>query len=1190
MNRSNRYAAWILAVSAMVTLSGPATPEPISLSDTPLFLNVAVDPNIVVTMDDSGSMRWAVVPDALIDYGLSATKRIFSSSFNALYYNPNVRYVPPKNASNVDMANSSFSAAWINGLDTAKGTVDLTKNYRPPFYYDPKISGTYEGRTGGYATTLSNPSGVGTEYNFTSNTTIPVHITYQGGSFVYKTNGVAAFYFVFDSGNSACDGTLNDDDCYDYVKVASNSGPGTIDINGDGAITTADRNEQQNFANWYSYYSNRVLATASGALLAFNAFPENVRLAWQALGDCKSFGGTCKDKKGTLYDNKIRQFSGTHRSNFLNWLINYPAAYGTTPLRDAMYYAGSYYETSGIASPYAENPQVTAGTELSCRKNYHIMFTDGVWNGDVNMTGANKPGNADNTAVSLPDGMSYSPTLDSSIIFKDGNTDSLADLAFKYWVSDLRTDINNDVVPRYVDRSGTETDQYWNPRNNPANWQNMTTYTVSLGLSSTLTNPVWEETTSGTGYTDLKTGVASWPTTGDYLAGNVYDLWHSAINSRAEFFSVESPDALVSSLQAVVNSILDATPSAAALAANSTSIQTGALVYQARFDSKDWSGDLLAYPVQSDGSVGSAIWQAKNLMPSPGSRNIFTIDGAGDGVAFTACSNLTTSQQTALNTNASGSVDSRCTDRLNWLRGNSVSGMRSRTSILADIINSDPVYTHSEDMGYGSASFTGGGTAYTDYVEDKAANRIPMVYVGSNGGMLHGFRADVGASDSGIEKFAYIPNTVFANLSQLTDPDYVHKYFVDAGPTVGDAYLGGVWKTILVSGMGGGGKAVFALDVSNPGTPSTSLVKWEFADADLGYSFSKPQIGRLPDGSWVAIFGNGYNSASEQAYLYIVNLDTGALIKKIAAGTATSNGLSTPTLYDSNGDKTIDTVYAGDLQGNLWKFDLLATNSADWALANSGVPLFQARNDLGQVQPITAAPVVGGHTLGGAMVLFGTGRYLGNTDVLDSNVQSFYGLWDNGSPISTTDRSELQEQTLVAETIEFGSQVRESSTTVTVYPSSRGWYMDFNLASGVGERVVTQALLRYERVIFLTLVPSTEACDPGGFSWLMELEMESGAAPAESSFDFNNDGKFDSDDLLASGESAAGIRTTVGITKPPAWFSSPPPSDGGHATDFKVMTGTTGGIQSLGNKGDEADPDEPGGGGGATRLYWRQIQ
>ncbi len=375
--------------------------------------------------------------------------------------------------------------------------------------------------------------------------------------------------------------------------------------------------------------------------------------------------------------------------------------------------------------------------------------------------------------------------------------------------------------------------------------------------------------------------------------------------------------------------------------------------------------------------------------------------------------------------------------------------------------------------------------------------------------------------------------------------------------------------------------------------PSASMVMWEYTEADMGLTYSKPQIARLNNGQWAAIFGNGYNSVNERAYLYVVNLETGTLIAKIEAGTSTANGLSTPVLRDADGDMIMDYAYAGDLQGNLWKFDLSS-------FANQATPQFVARNGSGQVQPITAQPTIGGHPSGGVLVYFGTGQYLTTGDPLNAQVQTFYAIWDNGSPVTTTDRSELQVQSITNQTdqtftlddkntvdttddVTQTSSLRETSANALDWGVKRGWYMDMNEASSTGERIVTQALLRYGRVIFLTVIPSANVCEAGGDSWLMELDAITGAKTGGSSFDLNEDGEFDSGDFLASGAVASGIKTTVGITKPPAWFTGP---DG---KDYKVMTGTTGAIQSLGNKG---EPPTPPGGGASTlrRTYWLQIQ
>jgi len=455
-----------------------------------------------------------------------------------------------------------------------------------------------------------------------------------------------------------------------------------------------------------------------------------------------------------------------------------------------------------------------------------------------------------------------------------------------------------------------------------------------------------------------------------------------------------------------------------------------------------------------------------------------------------------------------------------------------------------------------------------------------MIYVGANDGMLHAIRADSGDTASGKEIFAYIPAGVYDKLSRLTATAYDHTYYVDGPPNSGDAYWDGSWKSVLVGGLGGGGKSIYALDITDPDGFGASDVLWEYSDAaDLGNTYSQPQIARLANGEWAAIFGNGYNSTSDQAFLYIVKLSDGTLLKKIPAGNATGNGLSTPVLYDIDSDGITDAVYAGDLLGNLWKFDLSSATSSSWAIGNGGDPLFAATNDNGTTQPITSQPAVGGHNSGGVLVYFGTGRYLASTDPGDTTVQSFYAIWDKDTS-GTVDRSQLQEQTITAETTEFGFDIRETSdNTVDWAGGKRGWYMDLTPPSGIasGERIVSKPLIKYDRVIFVTVLPSSDQCTAGGSSWIMELELMTGGRTTLSAFDFDGDGDFDSDDELASGNVGSGVKSKVGITKTPTWLKG---SDG---KDFKELSGTSGGIMSLGNRG-EVTP------GTVKRLFWQQIQ
>jgi len=346
-----------------------------------------------------------------------------------------------------------------------------------------------------------------------------------------------------------------------------------------------------------------------------------------------------------------------------------------------------------------------------------------------------------------------------------------------------------------------------------------------------------------------------------------------------------------------------------------------------------------------------------------------------------------------------------------------------------------------------------------------------------------------------------------------------------------------------------GGQGIYALDVTDPSSFSTSKILWEFTDktdADMGYTYSQPVIARLNiggSGKWVAIFGNGYNntdadgtpSTTGHAVLYIVDIQTGALIKKIdtgigtaGAGGGTPNGLASVAVVDLNGDVNADYVYAGDLQGNMWKFDLTSSSISNWKVAYSvgGVPkpLFVAQDASNHRQPITSRPeVIRGPNGTGMTVLFGTGKWLEFSDktVDSTKPQSFYGLYDANTGSATDmilSRASLGAQTILSET-SSGSRVKRSTSTNAAGVS--GWYMDLiPPPSGpyAGERVVASPVARNGLVFFVTLIPSvTDPCDAGGKSWLMALSAQTGQQPSQAVVDVNGDGKLDATDLAASG-------------------------------------------------------------------------
>ena len=519
------------------------------------------------------------------------------------------------------------------------------------------------------------------------------------------------------------------------------------------------------------------------------------------------------------------------------------------------------------------------------------------------------------------------------------------------------------------------------------------------------------------------------------------------------------------------------------------------------------------------------------------------------------------------------------------------------------------------------------GTSTKRYSDFIAANmsRTAMVYAGSNDGMLHGFNAD----NNGSEELAFIPSTLFssgigpAGLHHLTDPGYVHSYYVDLSATVGDAFINtspsaGIgspdWTTVLIGGLRAGGKGVFALDITDPSAFSNTTaaaqntVLWEFDDSDsafMGFSYSQPRIALLNNGEWAILFGNGYNSTDGDAALVILYLEEGIdgtwstgdfeIIETNSGDSANVNGMGQITLVDLNSDQVIDRVYGGDIRGNLWAFDLSSSNTSSWDVAyRSGgnpVPLFTAEDANPGSTPspvetaitvraaITRTEVSNSDNLPNILVFFGSGQYLTDADPTDTQQQAFYGVWDAG--VSRLDRGDLVEQTISNPTnggvadADF-RLLSQNSVNYPVNPTSSsnqmGWYIELPTA---GERVVVDPVVRLGQVFFLTLIPDAAACsDGGGSGFLMIADAATGGAPTIGVLDINNDGTIDSGDQLdgnyVQGQFVEGIPTGQGFL--------------GGSNNVFITTTKGSGADSIISPGiNEID------GGGARRLSWQEL-
>lgn len=670
------------------------------------------------------------------------------------------------------------------------------------------------------------------------------------------------------------------------------------------------------------------------------------------------------------------------------------------------------------------------------------------------------------------------------------------------------------------------------------------------------------------------------------------------------FFFADDPSQIGPKLAAYLGTIATLS-SSASVVANSASLQSSTRIYQARFDSTDWSGSVVSIPIDlATGAVLPVEWDAANMIAGQDwdtGREWLTWDGdTQSGVPF-RWSSLNPAQQQWLDSPlASGPGDGFGSDRVEYLRGNSyyetaqgntapgTPSFRNRSTPLGDVVNSTPTVVGSPDFGYSdsleSVKYSDFKATYADTAcydlggnlrPVSALDREPMLYFGANDGALHGVSACTGE-----ERIAYVPGAVYPELSRLTSENYMHRYYVDGPATVVDAFWGGAWHTTLVGTLRAGGKGVFALDVTDPGkfdeAYANQVVLWDIqatpltAGSDfeeLGYTFSQPAVVKAEGHGWVAVFGNGYHGKSGKAVLYIVRLSDGTLLQSIdlsapgpgAASHGANNGLSTVSPIDRNGDGEVDLIYAGDLNGNLWRFE--ASSGIGFTRANTTL-LYSARSELNVPQPITARMAVGYHPSSavGRLVYFGTGKYYESVDQ-DPNTavryNTMYGIWDrdNGATISsvtTRDSNTLQQQTIATQTLStFGSNSETirvlTDTTVSWAPAtgntcaagaSCGWYLDL---TDVGEKMVATPILRGGRLIFVTTTPSAVPCEAGGSGWLMEIDPYTGGQLGIPVFDLNGDGVFDFNDNFASLTGGvptftpiSGKKSKVGILQPPA--------------------------------------------------------
>lgn len=1197
-------SVWLLGVAFSPALAA------VTVDQAPLIIQKPPPPNITLMLDDSGSMAWDYMPDwgYLTDTSQDGVR---DSANNGTYYNPTITYSPPPHADGTSYTlQTSLIGAYNDGfLDTTP--VDVTRytggnnSYGSTFNYFTKLTGT---TTTVYApTSTSTPScpsgysgptvGGSTGYqckkssNPNKGTYIPATIT-----IVLSCNGSDSL-----NTNNQCVSTTTADKYFFTYTTGAAAGPYTqhyVGQSGDcatlpsatQAVCDDSTATQQNVANWFSYYRTRILMAKSGLMNAFLGIDPTYRIGFGSINGNNTTGlppvttpasSSLAYPFSDQYNSKnklatVQSFgdgtTGTQKAKFWSWVAGESANNGT-PLRQALGAVGTYYTTD---QPWQSKSATTGNTEeLACRQSYTILTTDGFWNDD-NPGNGNIDGTSSTAPVTGVNNSSYQ--YKAALPYSDSSSDTLADVAMKYWMTDLRASTINEVPTSTED---------------PAFWQHMTTFTLGLGFTPQGIKPTG--TTIDQIFAWANGGAAisgfSWPTPAKDSINNIADLAHAAVDGHGGFYSATSPQAFSDGLKNALKRASERVGTGASLAANSTQLKTGAFAYQANYYTAKWKGDLKAIAVDpNSGALATTpTWTAAGALPAAAKRSIYTYNPSVSpiaAVAFTSPTTLSSSEQTAL-----GSTSTARQNMINYLRGDAsmetskTGGIyRARDTALGDIVDSQPVYVGQPDPNqFVGQTFTGSDTFATYAV----TTRQGLIFVAANDGMLHAFNTDTGA-----ETYAYLPAAVITTgglnggLATLASPDYgsttavPHQYFNDGELTVADVYFGSAWHSVAVGTTGRGlAKAIYALDVTDP---TKIALLWERSAGDggtnadyIGQMTGKPVIAQTNDNSWSVLIGNGYNSKNGVAALLQFTVSDGTL-NVHATDSAAGNGLAAPAVWMNDLSVGISTMaYAGDAQGRVWSFVLnKATtkgNNVTYTATptSTGTKLFTAMDAAtgGNAQPITAGMLVGKNpTTHDLWLFFGTGQYLSSGDLATTTTQSWYGLIVQSTTsglaadgTNTVDLSNLVQRSIVAETpgtaavLNADGSVKTAAIAparaVTPMPTpsdmtgKSGWYMNllsptsttasdgtvtyaYDAAHEIaqGERIVTPNQFQGNQLLATTRIPQvTDLCNPSGRGWIMAVDPFTGTNPASSFFDLNGDGQINqpADWIMVGGKSVA---------------------------------------------------------------------
>jgi len=1151
---SRRTRSIIISAAALALVGGyglymaTAQVTPPELAQSPMNITNVIPPAFIMAVDNSGSMRtdetlfrtntgpgylpgnstapdWTAVPfgffsstGALRTSGRTVTLHMdggYNADFygalrnpehNRAFFNPQTNYQPWRKSNGALEDNVNPAAATEDPRGSGKGAAN-------PFT-------TYD-FTGFLTTTETWPNGkvvpAGTwVYNNNTCNDAPGSSVTQNAWVQYATDKTLA---------SQCDIQFRYYPARVYLSTTAPMPPGfdpdkRVLIKGAGPTAADDMYRYdyiesnfltggaeavQNFANWWTYYGNRNRAMIAAMTHSVADFTK-MRIGYFQINNPPVALGDSNDTSVVMRDMGIQ----ADRDALYVAMRNLNAS-GNTPTRRATARMMRQFQRTDAGAPI----------KLHCQKNAAMLFTDGYTN--------ESPAGAATSywSVGNADGGFPAPYGNGVV-----SSDTIADYAMYGYVTNPRPDLLPlGMVPVPSACAGIPPNGMDCNKNLHVNF-----YGITLGARGAVFDVNMNSTN------DPYTYPPAWAATGttNTSPSNVDDIWHAAINSRGEFINASSPTDVTEAMRRILAAVNEGASPAGTIGTTGARVGAGSLIVEPRYESTnngtDWYGKLDALSVAANPLTGATTlthaWEAGNKIEAqgPGGRTIkygqtttsvvpTVLDFAAANVSLgNLCAAADPLKVVACNVSsitALGGGTMTNGRAVAYLRGDRTDEgvLRTRTTVLGDIVNSSPVVVApTDDYGYRSLANASLATSYAAYLTSKASGR-PLVLFGANDGMFHVLDGRT-TSTGGREEFAYIPATSLGHMGNLLFPyvpadqnnqKFEHRYFVDGSVAVSDVYMGGSWKTIAVGSSGAGGRSVFALDITNP---SSISVLWEINDRisgnpaikdNIGYVLGKPVIvpfkttaGAI---SWKAIFGNGYNSGNQQASLFVVDVATGSTNVLVASESPAPsfNGLGNISVVDlkrRNIDDTAwiggrdgfaDTVYAADQNGAVWKFDLLSNS-----VAFGGNPLFVAEDAGGTRQSITGGLTVATGPAGGTMIYFGTGSFSFTGDPLDDSVQTMYGILDKGAAISG--RGSLQQQTVGADSGGF-----RATSNNALGVGKLGWYIDLP----AGERFVGYPRIESGVVFFPAYEPSASAsddCSVTGQNWLYGLNALSGGA------------------------------------------------------------------------------------------------